>query len=171
MFRIHAPRLRSCATLVMAFGVAPLAARQPPAAKPNPCALIPRSALHQLSLPRNVKGVPDSTRVTCQWGNVEENQALVIKTYATMTPATIERMRIAASKTSDPILEPTVADGAWSVGKSFGRVLVAGKNGKAFQLQYFVRPHSRGADRVDVRSTEADREALLAVAKVAFARL
>jgi hypothetical protein len=167
----HVARLRRRATLVVAFGIFPQTSQLPSAVKVDPCELIPRVALRHLTLPRGVKGVPDSTGVSCQWGSIEASQALVLKTYATMAPATLERMRIAASKTSDPILEPSIAPGAWSVDKSFGRVLVAGKNGKAFQLQYYVRPHSRGADRVDVRSTEADREALLAVAKVALSRL
>jgi hypothetical protein len=157
---------------------AALPAQQPapkPAAKPapksTPCDLIPQTALRRLTLPRDVKGVPDSTGVGCRWGRVEDSQALVLKTYAVMTSATIERMRIAASKTSDPILEPTVGPAAWSVGESFGRIVVAGKDGRAFQLQYFLKPHSKGADRVDVRATNADRLALLEVAKAALARL
>jgi hypothetical protein len=149
----------------------PLPAQAPPAAPADPCALMTRSALRHLTLPRAVKGEADSAGVICRWGKVEDGQALVLKTYATMAPATIERMRIAASKTGDPILEPSVAEGAWSVGRSFGRVLVAGRNGRAIQLQYYVRPHSKGADRVDVRATEADREALALAAKAAVARL
>lgn len=174
MFRSHtAHRRRVAMILVTVLSAMPIAAQQPGPRAPtaNPCTLIPPAALRRLTLPRDVKGVPDSSGVTCQWGRIEDSQALVLKTYAAMTPATIERMRIAIAKTSDPILEPTVAAGAWSVGEAFGRVLVAGKNGKALQLQYFVKPHSKGADRVDVRATEADREALLAIAKVALARL
>lgn len=174
MSRIPMSTLRAClATLGVVVAAATLPAQQPApkaALKTNPCDLIPRTALRQLTLPRAVKGVPDSTGVGRRWGRIEDSQALVLKTYAVMTPATIERMRIAASKTSDPILEPTMGPAAWSVGESFGRIVVAGKDGKAFHLQYFLKPHSKGADRVDVRATNADRLALLEVAKAALAR-
>jgi hypothetical protein len=171
MVRIHAARRHMRAgMLASALCVVPLAA-QPSAHTADVCTLIPRTALQRLSLPPNVSGVPDSGGVMCRWGNVDAGHALVIKTYPTMTPATIERMRMAAARTSDPILEPSVADGAWSVGKPFGFVLMAGRHGKALQLQYYVPPHSKGADRVDHRATNADRQALLVVAKAAVARL
>ena len=176
MFRMPLAGLRRSFTTLLGvvMAAAALPAQQPapkPAPKGNPCDLIPRTVLRHLTLPRDVKGVPDSTGVGCRWGRIEDSQALVLKTYAVMTPATIERMRIAASKTSDPILEPTVSAAAWSVGEPFGRIVVAGKDGKALQLQYYIRPHSKGANRVDVIATNGDRLALLEVAKAALARL
>ncbi|MBC7843731.1 MAG: hypothetical protein H7099_15530 [Gemmatimonadaceae bacterium] len=148
-----------------------LTAQAPPRASPDACALVSRAAIRRLSLPHGVKSVPDSGGVICRWGSVADGRALVIKTYATLEPARIARMRIAAAKTADTNLEPTVSDAAWSMGAPFGIVLVAGRHGKGVQLQYYVRPHSTGADRVDVRATNSDREALLEVARVALSRL
>jgi hypothetical protein len=169
----NAAGLRWCALLLaIVLSAATLSPQQPPVARRlDACALVSRASLNHIHVPRDAQAVPDSGGVLCRWGNSETGYALVVKVYASMDLATIERMHIAAAKTSDAIYEPTVAEGAWSVGKSFGRVLVAGRNGKAFQLQYYVPPHSKGADRVDHRATNADREALLVVGKAVLSHL
>jgi hypothetical protein len=172
MFTTNTAGPRWCASLLVAvLTAAPLAAQKAPAARRDACSLVPRASLRTLSLPHHPTAVPDSGGVICQWGSVQDGRALVIKTYAELDADRIARMRIAAAKTADTNLEPSVSDAAWSMGAPFGIVLVAGKDGKGVQLKYYVRPHSKGADRVDVRATEGDRQALIAVAKVALARL
>lgn len=172
MFTTRVTRARWCAALPFALlGAVSLAAQKPPAAQPDACALVPRATLRRLSLPAHLTAQPDSGGTICQWGSVQDGRALVIKTYAALAPDRIARMRIAVAKTADTNLEPSVSDAAWSMGAPYGIVLVAGKDGKGVQLKYYVRPHSKGADRVDVRATESDRQALVAVAKVALARL
>lgn len=166
-----ARRLWSTSLLAAALSAPSLGAQGAAPVAPDACALVSSAAIRRLSLPPHVTAVPDSGGMRCQWGSIADGRALVLKTYATLPPDRIARMRIAAAKTADTNLEPTVSDAAWSMGAPFGIVLVAGKHGKGVQLQYFVRPHSKGADRVDVRATNSDREALLSVAKVALARL
>ncbi len=171
MSNTHFTRTRWCAVLVgTVLAAMPLAAQIRTPATTKPCTLVPQSALRLLLVPRGAKGVPDSTGATCTWGRIADRRALVLTTFAAMTPDVIERMRIGASKVSDPILEPTVAPGAWSTDKPFGRVFIASKGGHGLQLTYYTPPHSKGADRVDVRATNEDRLALLEVAKVALAR-
>jgi hypothetical protein len=127
----------------------------------DPCALIGPAQLRRLKLPAAVQGVRDSSSVSCQWGDIAERQALVVKTFARMDTLTLERMRIAATRTSDPLPEAGVGDAAWSVPKSFGLVMMATLHGKALQLQYYVKR----------RATTADRAALRAAAKAALQRL
>ncbi len=161
-----------CAAILTAcLAVAPLAAQPSTIATIDPCALITRAALRRLGLPETLKGTRDSTGVTCRWGKAGERNALVVKTYASLAPDAMARMRIAAERTSDPILEPAVADGAWSMKESYGRVLMAGKNGKAVQLQRYVPPRRKANGRPDVTALNADRDALVAVARMALARL
>lgn len=164
-------RFWSASLLAAALGAPSITAQATTPAAPDACALVSRAAIRRMSLPSTAKAVPDSGGVFCQWGSIADGRALVIKTYAILEPDRIARMRIAAAKTADTNLEPSVSDAAWSMGAPFGIVLVAGKHGKGLQLKYYVRPHSKGADRVDVRATNSDREALLAVAKAALSRL
>jgi hypothetical protein len=174
MTRVH--RARWCVPLFVPLFVllpvlAPLSAQTPAAPRVDACALVSRASLSAIRVPRSAAAVPDSGGVFCRWGDTEAGYALAIKLYPSMPLATIERMHIAASKIADPIFEPTLGETAWSMGTPFGRVIVAGRHGKAVQLKYYVPPHSKGADRVDHRATAADRENMLVMAKAVLSRL
>ncbi len=127
----------------------------------DPCTLIGPAQLRRLTLPAAVTGIRDSAGVSCQWGKIEDRQALVVKTFARMDTLTLERMRLAATRISDPLPETGVGDAAWSVPKPFGLVMMATLHGKAVQLQYYLKR----------RATSADRAALRAAAKVALEHL